>query len=90
MTIDVAAPVVASLATTVGGAPAEEPLAPGSEAWALHVPASAVDAKDADTPDAWIPRDPRIQRLTGRCAALPGWRVEGWCAEAVPAGRAAE
>lgn len=32
----------------------------------LHVPASEVDAKDADTPDNWVPRDPRIVRLTGR------------------------
>lgn len=62
MTVD----AVASLACTVGGAPAEEPLISGSEAWDLHVPAAAVDAKDADTPDAWIPRDPRLQRLTGR------------------------
>jgi nitrate reductase (NAD(P)H) len=30
------------------------------------VPATAVDAKDADTPDNWVPRDPRIVRLTGR------------------------
>jgi nitrate reductase (NAD(P)H) len=32
----------------------------------LHVPAAAVDPKDADTPDSWVRRDPRIQRLTGR------------------------
>lgn len=39
---------------------------PGSADWDLHVPAAGVDAKDADTPDNWVPRDPRIQRLTGR------------------------
>lgn len=55
-----------SIAQTLGGAPAEEPLVQGSKEWEQHVPATAVDAKDADTPDAWIPRDPRIQRLTGR------------------------
>lgn len=59
-----------SLACSVGGAPAEEPLKPGTEQWDLHLPAAAVDAKDADTPDNWIPRDPRIQRLTGRCVQV--------------------
>jgi nitrate reductase (NAD(P)H) len=55
-----------SLAETIGGAPAEPALLPDTAEWEQHVPASAVDAKDADTPDAWIPRDPRILRLTGR------------------------
>jgi nitrate reductase (NAD(P)H) len=57
---------VASLAHTRQGAPFEEPLLQGTDAWAAHVPATAVDAKDADTPDNWVPRDPRILRLTGR------------------------
>lgn len=34
----------------------------GTAAWDLHLPAAAVDAKDADTPDSWVPRDSRIQR----------------------------
>ena len=34
--------------------------------WPLHVLPSAVDKKDADTPDTWVRRDPRILRLTGR------------------------
>lgn len=62
MTVD----AVSSLACTVGGAPAEEPLLAGTAAWDLHVPATSIDAKDADTPDAWVPRDPRLLRLTGR------------------------
>lgn len=57
---------VQSMAHKVRGAPAEPDLIQGTPDWDLHLPATAVDAKDADTPDAWIPRDPRIQRLTGR------------------------
>lgn len=57
---------VQSRAHTVGGAPAEPDLVPGTAEWNLHLPPTSVDAKDADTPDAWVPRDPRIQRLTGR------------------------
>lgn len=57
---------VQSVANRVGGAPAEPDLVQGTPDWDLHLPATAVDAKDADTPDAWVPRDPRIQRLTGR------------------------
>lgn len=70
---------VASFASTIQGAPAEEALVAGSAAWEQHVPATAVDGKDTDTPDDWIPRDPRLQRLTGRWA----------CVLAVPAGPAA-
>lgn len=59
--------VVPSLAHTVFGAPYEPPLLSNDEADAnLHCPAIEVDKKDVDTPDAWIPRDPRILRLTGR------------------------
>jgi DMSO/TMAO reductase YedYZ molybdopterin-dependent catalytic subunit len=57
---------VPSLAHTMMGAPYEAPLASTEADFALHVPASDIDKKDADTPDAWVPRDPRIQRLTGR------------------------
>ncbi|KIZ05991.1 hypothetical protein MNEG_1964 [Monoraphidium neglectum] len=57
---------VESMAHTKGKAPEEPPLVRGGKDWALHVPATAVDAKDADTPDNWVPRDPRIVRLTGR------------------------
>ncbi|GBF87848.1 nitrate reductase [Raphidocelis subcapitata] len=57
---------VESIASTLGRAPPEPALLPGCKDWALHVPAAAVDAKDADTPDSWVPRDPRIVRLTGR------------------------
>nr|AAT72293.1 nitrate reductase [Dunaliella viridis] len=48
------------------GAPYEPPLSPEDPDWALHVPASTVNDKDKGTADAWIPRDPRILRLTGR------------------------
>ncbi len=48
------------------GAPAEAPLDPGTSAWQLHQPVTAVDARDAATPDAWVPRHPDLIRLTGR------------------------
>ena len=58
---------VPSFAHTQLGAPFEPPLSVDSEEDArLHAPATAVDGKDADTPDAWIARDKRIMRLTGR------------------------
>ncbi|KAF5831631.1 Mo-co oxidoreductase dimerization domain-containing protein [Dunaliella salina] len=57
---------VPSFAHTVLGAPYEPPLSPEDPDWALHVPATETDAKDKGTADAWIPRDPRILRLTGR------------------------
>jgi hypothetical protein len=56
------ATLASTVAQTVGGAPAEEALVQGTADWELHLPATNVDAKDADTPDAWVPRDPRIQR----------------------------
>ncbi|GAX75762.1 hypothetical protein CEUSTIGMA_g3205.t1 [Chlamydomonas eustigma] len=58
--------LIPSLAHTLLGAPYEPPLSPSDLDYALHAPATAVDKKDADTPDSWIPRDPRILRLTGR------------------------
>lgn len=56
------ATLASSVAQTVGGAPAEDALVQGTADWDLHLPATTVDSKDADTPDAWVPRDPRIQR----------------------------
>ena len=58
--------VVPSLAHTLLGAPYEPPLVPGQPDYDLHAPATSIDSKDKDTPDAWVPRDPRILRLTGR------------------------
>mmetsp|Transcript_31111 Transcript_31111/g.69120 ORF Transcript_31111/g.69120 Transcript_31111/m.69120 type:complete len:849 (+) Transcript_31111:85-2631(+) len=58
--------VVPSLAHNLLGAPFEAPLAVAEDDWKLHVPAVDIDKKDADTPDNWVPRDPRILRLTGR------------------------
>nr|AGC97428.1 nitrate reductase [Dunaliella salina] len=57
---------VPSFAHTVLGAPYEPPLSPEDPDWALHVPAVDLDAKDKGTADTWIPRDPRLLRLTGR------------------------
>ncbi|KAI8463380.1 MAG: nitrate reductase [Monoraphidium minutum] len=57
---------VDSVAHVEGKAPEEPALLRGTKEWDLHVPATAVDAKDADTPDAWVRRDPRLLRLTGR------------------------
>eukprot|EP00199_Chlamydomonas_sp_CCMP681_P001486 CAMPEP_0119101232 /NCGR_PEP_ID=MMETSP1180-20130426/336_1 /TAXON_ID=3052 ORGANISM="Chlamydomonas cf sp, Strain CCMP681" /NCGR_SAMPLE_ID=MMETSP1180 /ASSEMBLY_ACC=CAM_ASM_000741 /LENGTH=868 /DNA_ID=CAMNT_0007085319 /DNA_START=39 /DNA_END=2645 /DNA_ORIENTATION=+ len=57
---------VPSLAHSVQGAPFEAPLAPGDAEWEQHIPAELTDAKDMGTGDSWVPRDPRIVRLTGR------------------------
>lgn len=57
---------VDSFAHKEQNAPYEEPVVEGTEAWQQHVPATQVDTKDADTPDNWVKRDPRILRLTGR------------------------
>lgn len=54
---------VASFTHANLGAPFEPPLEDGDR---MHAPATAVDKKDADTPDNWVVRDPRILRLTGR------------------------
>ena len=43
---------LASLASTLGGAPYEPELCPGDNDYDLHVPSSAIDKKDSDTPDA--------------------------------------
>ena len=48
----VSRPVTQSLAVTLGGAPFEPELCPGDADYELHVPASTIDKKDADTPDA--------------------------------------
>jgi hypothetical protein len=64
------ATLASTVAQTVGGAPAEDALVQGTADWDLHLPATNVDAKDADTPDAWVPRDPRIQRCE---AAVGRW-----------------
>lgn len=58
--------MVPSFAHTHQGAPFEPPLDPNSPDFALHCPPTAIDKRDADTPDAWVPRDERILRLTGR------------------------
>ncbi|CAD7704946.1 unnamed protein product [Ostreobium quekettii] len=48
------------------GAPDEGELPKGGDEWQLHQQAGAIDAKDADTPDNWVPRHPELLRLTGR------------------------
>lgn len=45
---------VPSFAHTVLGAPYEPPLSPEDPDWALHVPATVVDAKDQGTADSWL------------------------------------
>ncbi len=35
-------------------------------AWGLHETVTQVDSRDAATPDKWVPRHPRLVRLTGR------------------------
>ncbi len=37
-----------------------------SQAWALHEPVTAIDARDAATPDNWVARHPDLIRLTGK------------------------
>lgn len=34
--------------------------------WGLHEAVTEVDSRDAATPDKWVPRHPRLVRLTGR------------------------
>lgn len=58
---DVPAPAIDDMSR-----PKEDELVLGSDTWKMHVPALHVDKKDADTPDNWVKRDPRILRLTGR------------------------
>ena len=48
----VSRPITQSLAVTLGGAPFEPELFPGDADYELHVPATSIDRKDADTPDA--------------------------------------
>lgn len=43
---------LASLASTLGGAPYEPEICPGDNDYDLHVPSNAIDKKDSDTPDA--------------------------------------
>ena len=62
----VAHDAVPSLAHMLQGAPDESPLVPGQPEFNLHEPATAIDPKDKGTPDDWVPRDPRLVRLTGR------------------------
>ncbi|GMH44148.1 hypothetical protein BSKO_12082 [Bryopsis sp. KO-2023] len=57
--------MASQLAQKLLGAPAEAELAKDSPEWALHMPAQEVDAKDVQTPDSWIPRNPVLRRLTG-------------------------
>lgn len=54
------------VAAEIGGAPSEPALIKDSAEWKLHVPAEVIDSRDADTPDRWVPRDPRMSRNTGR------------------------
>lgn len=34
--------------------------------WGLHETVTEIDSRDAATPDKWVPRHPRLIRLTGR------------------------
>lgn len=34
--------------------------------WGLHETVTEIDSRDAATPDKWVPRHPRLVRLTGR------------------------
>ncbi len=58
---------VPSLAHTLGGAPYEPPLVPGTPEWDLHVPATQVDAKDHGTSDAWCVRLSVAKSESGPC-----------------------
>ncbi|CAD7697183.1 unnamed protein product [Ostreobium quekettii] len=58
--------VSALVAEEVQGAPAQAHLDKTTADWGLHRLADGIDQKDADTPDNWIPRHPKILRLTGR------------------------
>lgn len=48
-----------------GGFPKSLPPVPKSKVW------DSMDDKDAGTPDAWLNRDPRLVRLTGKVGPFP-------------------
>lgn len=39
---------------------------PKDPTWGLHEAVTEIDSRDAATPDKWVPRHPRLVRLTGR------------------------
>ena len=43
-----------------------ENVTPKDPAWGLHESVTDIDSRDAATPDKWVPRHPRLVRLTGR------------------------
>ena len=43
-----------------------EHVTPKDPTWGLHETVTEVDSRDAATPDKWVPRHPRLVRLTGR------------------------
>ena len=43
-----------------------ESVTPKDPTWGLHETVTEVDSRDAATPDKWVPRHPRLVRLTGR------------------------
>lgn len=43
-----------------------EDVTPKDPTWGLHETVTEVDSRDAATPDKWVPRHPRLVRLTGR------------------------
>ncbi|KAL0040785.1 hypothetical protein WJX79_005466 [Trebouxia sp. C0005] len=43
-----------------------EDVTPKDPTWGLHETVTEIDSRDAATPDKWVPRHPRLVRLTGR------------------------
>ena len=43
-----------------------EDVKPQDPTWGLHESITEIDSRDAATPDKWVPRHPRLVRLTGR------------------------
>lgn len=43
-----------------------ETVTPKDPTWGLHEAVTEIDSRDAATPDKWVPRHPRLVRLTGR------------------------
>ena len=43
-----------------------ESVKPKDPTWGLHETVTKIDSRDAATPDKWVPRHPRLVRLTGR------------------------
>lgn len=69
-TANIAADVSNGLQRSGKQYPTMELPADAADDWALHETVTAIDKRDAATPDSWVPRHPSLIRLTGRYGTL--------------------